>query len=57
MAGYTELLLPVHRDCCCPVSNPLSAMVAIWRHIIVSFQVIGTERVGWNLDILGEMHQ
>ena len=24
--------------------NPLSAMVAIWRHIIVSFEVFGTER-------------
>jgi hypothetical protein len=28
--------------------NPLSAMVAIWHHIIVSFQVFGTERVHWN---------
>jgi hypothetical protein len=32
-------------------------MVAIWRHIIVSFQVFGTERVHWNLDFLGEAHQ
>jgi hypothetical protein len=37
--------------------NPLSAIVAIWRHIIVSFQVFGTERVHWNLDFLGETHQ
>jgi hypothetical protein len=36
--------------------NPLSAMVAIWRHIIVSFQVFGTERVHCNLDCLGDMH-
>ena len=41
----------------CPVLNPLSALVVIWHHIIVSFQVFGTERVHWNLDILGEMHQ
>jgi hypothetical protein len=33
--------------------NPLSAMAAIWHHIIVSFQVLGTERVHWNLDITG----
>ena len=36
--------------------NPLSVMVAIWHHIIVSFKVFGTERVHWNLDISGEMH-
>ena len=38
------------------IFNPVSAMVAIWHHIIVSFQVLVTERVHWNLDILGEMH-
>jgi hypothetical protein len=37
--------------------NPLSAMVTIWHHIIVSFKVFGTERVHLNLDMLGEMHQ
>jgi hypothetical protein len=35
----------------CQNFNPLSAMVAIWRHIMVSCQVFGTERVHWNLDI------
>jgi hypothetical protein len=40
------------------IINPLSAMVAIWRHILVSFQVFGTEKkLHWNLDILGDMHQ
>ena len=34
LSPYTEAL------------NPLSAMVAIWRHIIASFKVFGTERVG-----------
>ena len=34
---------------------PLSAMVAIWHHIIVSFSVFVTERVHLNLDILHEM--
>jgi hypothetical protein len=38
-------------------NNPLSAMVAIWHHIIVSFHVFGTGRVQWNLDFLGDMHQ
>ena len=28
-----------------PSVNPLSAMVAIWHHIIVSDEVFGTERV------------
>jgi hypothetical protein len=37
--------------------NPLSAMVAIWHHTLVSFKVFGTERVHWNLDILDEMDQ
>ena len=37
--------------------NPVSAMVAIWCHIIVSFQVCATEMVRWNLDILDDMHQ
>jgi hypothetical protein len=37
--------------------NTLSAMVAIWRHITVSFQVFGTERDHWNLHFLGDMHQ
>jgi hypothetical protein len=33
--------------------NPVSAVVAIWHHIIVSFNALGTERVHWNLDITG----
>jgi hypothetical protein len=33
--------------------NPLSAIVAIWCHIIVSLQVSCTESVHWNLDITG----
>ena len=36
---------------------PLSAMVAIWHHIVVSFNFFGTERVHSNFDILGEMQQ
>ena len=39
------------------VISPLSAMVARWHHIIVSFKVFGTERVHWNLDLLDELRQ
>jgi hypothetical protein len=37
--------------------NPLSAVVAIWRHIVASFNVFATERVHLKLNILDEMHQ
>ena len=40
-----------------PSFNPLSALVAIWHHIIVTFKVFGTERVHWNLVMMGEMHR
>ena len=38
--------------------NPLSTMVVIWHHIIVSFKSFGTERVVYhlNFNILDEMH-
>jgi hypothetical protein len=36
--------------------NPLSAMVAIWHHITISFTVFGTERVHWNFNIFDDMH-
>ena len=36
--------------------NPLSAMVAIWHNIIVSFKVLGTERIHCNLDTVSEKH-
>ena len=35
------------------IINPLSAMVAIWHRIIVSFKEFGTERVHLNFDIPG----
>jgi hypothetical protein len=36
--------------------NPLSGMVAIWRHIIVDIQVFGTERLHCNLNfVFGHM--
>ena len=43
------------------IINPLSAKVAIWCHIIVSFKVLvqkGFIEIGyWKLDIVDEMHQ
>ena len=50
----SERELAIH--CIARRLNPLSAMVAIWHHIIVSYQVFCTERVHWNLDFLGDMH-
>ena len=45
-------------DYCMILFTPLSAMVAIWHHITVSFNVLAlTGRVHWDLDILDEMHQ
>ena len=40
----------------CIQSNPPSAVIAIWHHIIVRFEVLAQKWfIAGNLDILGEM--
>ena len=42
MKVYSQLVLSHQVQKIKVQLNPLSAMVALWRHILVSFQVLGT---------------